>query len=406
MSRIDNILMKKKVLLVPAWYPSLEDPLLGSFFQEQMRLVQSEFDFKILIGKRTKIGKKNAIKQYLKSGSFNKIVRNDYQYEQKEQTFAIDYQYIKLLPTRFELNQYIYICKYFDSFFNELIQSNWKPDLIHIQSLSDTAVFACWIANKYNIPIILTEHNVYPFETNDFWGKKRKEVYSQVNKVLCTSQYVLRHLLVHNCTINQYSVIGNYVNDSMLPKLNRSSDIVNKIIFVASHPYCKDFDTLIFSIKELTLIKNEFIVHVVGFDEATDTGIEFKRKIQDLQLQKYFVLKGSKSRSEMVDEYAQNNILVSTSYSETFGLAVAEAILNGLPVVCTDSGGIREFVNDTNGAIVPIREPKAIALALVSLLDNLDKFNMSQMYESIQKKYGKEAFSEKLIIEYMESIQS
>jgi glycosyltransferase involved in cell wall biosynthesis len=404
MSRIDNISMKKKVLLVPAWYPSLEDPLLGSFFQEQMRLVQSEFDFKILIGKRTEIGKKKAIKQYLKSGSFNKIVRNDYQYEQKEQTFAIDYQYIKLLPPRFELNQYIYICKYFDSLFNELIQSNWKPDLIHIQSLSDTAVFACFIAQKYNTPIILTEHNVYPFDSNDFWGNKRKKVYNQVNKVLCTSHYVLRHLLVHNCEITKSSIIGNYVNDIVFTDHNWPDNKVTQILFVASHPYCKDFDTLISSVKELVLINLDFIVNVVGFDQATNTGVEFIRNVQEQRLEKYFVLKGRKSRVEMVQEYAQNTLLVSTSYSETFGLAIAEAILNSLPVVCTDSGGIREFVNEASGIIVPIKEPKEVAKAITSVLKNIDKYNTIQMHNSIRDNYGKEAFSKRLTIEYLQQI--
>lgn len=392
--------MKKKILLVPAWYPSLENPLLGSFFKEQMQLVQSEFDFKIMIGKRLEIGKKNVIKQYLKSGSIYKIVRNDFQYEQEVKTLAVDYQYIKLLPPRLELKQYKYLCKYFDSIYNELKQSDWKPDLIHIQSLSDTAVFANFIAQKYNIPIILTEHNVYPFDSNDFWGKKRNKVYNQVNRVLCTSHYVLRHLLVHNFEIPHYSIIGNYVNDSNLTYFKRSDSDINQILFVASHQYCKDFDTLILSVRELTLINLDFTVNVVGFDVASETGIEFKRKVQEQQLEKFFNLKGRISRDEMVHEYAHNTLLVSTSYSETFGLAVAEAILNGLPVVCTDSGGIREFVDESNGIIVPIREPKAVADAIEFVIGNIDKFDKKSMSINIVKRYGKDAFSMSIIKEY------
>jgi glycosyltransferase involved in cell wall biosynthesis len=392
--------MKKKILLVPAWYPSLENPLLGSFFKEQMQLVQSEFDFKIMIGKRLEIGKKNAIKQYLKSGSIYKIVRTDFQYEQEVKTLAVDYQYIKFLPPRLELKQYKYLCKYFDSIYNELKQSDWKPDLIHIQSLSDTAVFANFIAQKYNIPIILTEHNVYPFDSNDFWGKKRNKVYNQVNRVLCTSHYVLRHLLVHSFEISQYSIIGNYVNDSNLTYLKRSDSGINQILFVASHQYCKDFDTLILSVRELTLINLDFIVNVVGFDVASETGIEFKRKVQEQQLEKFFNLKGRISRDEMVHEYAHNTLLVSTSYSETFGLAVAEAILNGLPVVCTDSGGIREFVDESNGIIVPIREPKAVADAIEFIIGNIDKFDKKSMSINIVKRYGKDAFSMSITKEY------
>ena len=40
--------MKIKILMVPAWYPTKEDPIAGSFFKEQAEALTKHFDFFIL----------------------------------------------------------------------------------------------------------------------------------------------------------------------------------------------------------------------------------------------------------------------------------------------------------------------------------------------------------------------
>lgn len=62
------------------------------------------------------------------------------------------------------------------------------------------------------------------------------------------------------------------------------------------------------------------------------------------------------------------NVLVQPSTREGFGLAVAEAMAAGCPVVCTAVGGIPELVDhDSCGILVPPRDPTALALALTTL---------------------------------------
>ena len=47
----------------------------------------------------------------------------------------------------------------------------------------------------------------------------------------------------------------------------------------------------------------------------------------------------------MMDVFAESDIYVSTSYTESFPVAVREAMLASLPVVVTDVGGTRELVD-------------------------------------------------------------
>jgi glycosyltransferase involved in cell wall biosynthesis len=77
----------------------------------------------------------------------------------------------------------------------------------------------------------------------------------------------------------------------------------------------------------------------------------------------------------------------------------------GLPVVCTDSGGIRDFVNESNGIVVPLRDFQLFSDAIKEMILNVDKYDFKTMSEAIRKKYGKEAFTRKLLTEYHIALQ-
>ncbi|NPB04400.1 MAG: glycosyltransferase family 4 protein [Thermotogae bacterium] len=67
----------------------------------------------------------------------------------------------------------------------------------------------------------------------------------------------------------------------------------------------------------------------------------------------------------------KGTLLVSTSTYETFGVAIAEALACGKPVVWTDSGGPRDFLNETNSVLVKERTPQALAEAISEAISKL-----------------------------------
>ena len=63
------------------------------------------------------------------------------------------------------------------------------------------------------------------------------------------------------------------------------------------------------------------------------------------------------------------DVLALPSHEEPFGLAAAEALAAGTPVVATRSGGPEEMIEPgRNGELVPVGDPAALAEALASLL--------------------------------------
>ncbi len=63
------------------------------------------------------------------------------------------------------------------------------------------------------------------------------------------------------------------------------------------------------------------------------------------------------------------DLFVSPSHSESFGLAILDAMAAGKPVVATATDGAKELVGDQN-ALVPIKDPLALAEKIIWFLEN------------------------------------
>ncbi|MSS46634.1 glycosyltransferase family 4 protein [Cutibacterium sp. WCA-380-WT-3A] len=77
---------------------------------------------------------------------------------------------------------------------------------------------------------------------------------------------------------------------------------------------------------------------------------------------------GPQSRERIAQELAAADAFALASHAETFGVACAEALAAGLPVLTTACGGPQEFVNDSNGMVVPIGDVQALADGLHRVL--------------------------------------
>jgi glycosyltransferase involved in cell wall biosynthesis len=76
---------------------------------------------------------------------------------------------------------------------------------------------------------------------------------------------------------------------------------------------------------------------------------------------------------ERLDErYAASDLFVLATRQETYGMAVAEAIAHGLPVVSTDTGAIAEIVGSSAGLVVPPGDGEAFAAALAAVMRDRD----------------------------------
>ncbi len=387
---------KKKILLVPDGWPA-------NFFDEQMEAVSDLYEFKVLLGYRDVFGKKEAIRRFIT----NKL---EYFTVDSADIFRVNYAFINQLTPFLDRKQWKYLMHKFDECIS-IIYGEVKPDIIHIQQLSDTAVFICEWAKNNQVPVVMSEHLLYVRHQVNAFQRLKEQVFKQVNIVLCGSNYQYRNLLTNGIQFKKAEIIGNLIVDTFLPQIFRSQEGNRKIVFVASHLADKDIDVLLDAIKILKREHVEISLDIIGIEPdknyrvEVDSKYNLQKDIAKRNLSDMVHLKGRKNRQDLLESYQNYSFLVSSSLSETFGVGVAEAIANGLPVVCTDSGGIREFVDESNGIIVPIRNPQSLADAIKEMFEKRHLYNASEISEKIVTKYGTKAFRNKILQVYEDCLK-
>lgn len=128
--------------------------------------------------------------------------------------------------------------------------------------------------------------------------------------------------------------------------------------------------------RDLVLAANEIIKRhpkcrfvIAGKDNSIDH--KFRRELK--RLVKVFGLEDRFVWLDWLDDLSPllcaADIFVSPSHSESFGLAILEAMAAGTPVVAAATDGAKELLKGTN-ALVPIQDPLALADKVCEFLDD------------------------------------
>jgi glycosyltransferase involved in cell wall biosynthesis len=101
---------------------------------------------------------------------------------------------------------------------------------------------------------------------------------------------------------------------------------------------------------------------------APDTAAALQRQIADKGLRHRVTLTGE--IADLTPLYAQADLLVSSSRYEGFGMAIAEALAFGLPIVAARGGAVADVIPADAGVLVPADDPAALAAALRRVIED------------------------------------
>ena len=94
------------------------------------------------------------------------------------------------------------------------------------------------------------------------------------------------------------------------------------------------------------------------------------------------------------------DVFVSASHTESFGLAILEAMNAGCAVVSTETEGAKELLDEKTGKLVPVKDAVALAGAIGEFLE--DENLRITLGENSQKKARAEFSLEKMINQTVE----
>lgn len=103
-------------------------------------------------------------------------------------------------------------------------------------------------------------------------------------------------------------------------------------------------------------------------DPATARAL--RRQLQALALERRVTLHGELPAAALLESYRRADAFVLASYLEGYGMALADAVAHGLPVVSTTAGAIPETVSPDASVLVPPGDRPALTGALKNVIED------------------------------------
>lgn len=143
--------------------------------------------------------------------------------------------------------------------------------------------------------------------------------------------------------------------------------------------------------------KNTWVAYVIGAKSEAA-----KRRANALGLNVQFI--GKISESEMRECYRACDTYVTSTFDETFGRAVVEALAEGAEVVCTDLPVLRE-VSGGNAIYFPAGDAEALGHELYRLLQHPAQSDRQSIANKIRGNFSKQLMATKYINLYEAEIE-
>lgn len=280
-----------------------------------------------------------------------------------------------------------------------------KPDVLHLHLWNPGACRYGYLAAGKDLPIVTTEHD--PFELKGLKDKLKKKsnrrvaaaiAISEENKSLVESVWPElkgRVNLIHNGIDttwfeSQFLAMTEDERQEVREKKFGVSDDEKVVLTVATlHPR-KGLNYLIEAAGMFGDSMVKFVIVGSGPQEK-----ELKNLVRKSGLEDRVVFLGQ--QKSVARFFKASDVFVLPSLKEAFGLVLLEAMIAGLPVVATESGGVPDIVKQgETGLLVGARDALGLKQAVERVV--LDKKLAGRLGEA-GKKRVKEMFDAKVMAE-------
>ena len=375
------------ILLIPSWYSTPNNPVRGSFFNDQALALH-------------KIGHQvGMLVPPTKLRSWHGLAQTRAHWQQSPAQMSVEQHHgisvyrlpwwgwqAAILPwQRGKLGL---------AAFDEYCSREGVPDVLHGHSVLYGGYLAAYIGSKRGIPAVLTEHstnfiNGYILPPQ---GHFVRYTLRHTRRNLAVGA-ALAHALQAFASEQQVDIVANTIDtDFFKPGAQPLSKQPFIFSIIGSLIRRKGHKTLLEAFAS-AFHDADVILNIAG---EGPTRPELERQVQQLGLQSQVRFLGRLSREQVRDLIQTSHCIVSASTVETFGVTVIEALACGKPVVATISGGPEDIINADSGLLVPPDNPKALAAALVELRRTYANFDAEKIRAYCIARFSEEAVASQL----------
>lgn len=378
------------IMFIPSWYSNVRNKVHGSFFKEQALELQKA-GVKVTVAY-------NEVWPLTMLGKIHEEKGLKYNVEDGLKTYRYkNYNYIPKNPLMFKVFN-----KRMEKLYKEIVKKEGVIDIIHAQSSLWGGISAAYIAEKYNIPLVITEHS--SVERGPYVKKSYIpficDSYKKAQKVITVGNG-LKNEIESLSGRQDIEVIGNLVD---LSKFTIKKRIKNEKFIFFSLAFLegeKGFDTLIKSFAKK--FKDKEAVLYIGGDGSQRSWLEALTVENGVKDQIIFL--GALSRDDVSKWMNKCDCFVLPSRYETFGVVYIEALASGRPIIGALNGGAEDIINNLNGYLIPIDDIDILAEKMIEVYDNIESYDEEEIRIDCLKRFSPKVIVNKIISVYKEVLK-
>jgi len=378
---------RQRLLILTASYPDAESPINGIFIRDQAEVLGKIFDVLVYF---VKVVPLRPIVSSILSGSAAPQVHAD------DGVPIVAGVYHGRPDARRPVANRVAYLHWRRSVGAALRAWGGRPDVIH----AHVALPAGWLAVKLGkdlrVPVILTEHTG-PFSALLSEKGARGVVEDALTgpAALLAVSPALASSMRREFPDIQPQVLGNVVRTDFFTVRTREPSSSFRFAALALMVPGKGLEVLL-SAARMLLDCGCASFHIsIGGDGPERAKLE--RLSSELGLDRHVDFAGLLTRPQVRSLLQQADVFVLPSLGETFGVAMAEAMACGKPVIATRCGGPEFVVGPGDGILVAPDDPEALASAMRDACEGKFGWSATAIRDSVERRFGPAAFQAALL---------
>ena len=249
------------------------------------------------------------------------------------------------------------------------INENYDIEIAFHELLS-TKVISGSSNNTYKIAWIHTNIFLNKYKYQMFNNKFNLiKGYDCFDKIVCVSNNIKKSFDENTNLYHKSLTIYNFINSDLIKELsNEKCDLLKEknkflIVTIGRLETVKGYNKLCNVIKRLKNKYENIELWIIGEGSQREN---LEKYILDNRLEDNIKLLGFKENP--YNYLKQADLFISTSEVEGFSLAVAEAVILGLPVISTNTDGPREILDNGNYGLLINHDEQSIYYALEKVI--------------------------------------
>ncbi len=368
-------LKRFKVLTICSWYPNDLKPTLGNFVQKHAESIALYNDVVALsIFPSTE---ETAVRmQESKSKSLHEIVLY---YPKKTGGFK---------PFRL-IKNYFSHRKAFKMGYKRTKEIIGQPEIVHLNIVYPLGIWALWLKWRHKIPYIITENSSgFHVDSDHAYPKPilrlSKLIIRNAAYVLPVSQNLLKSMQKLSPN-SKFGTVSNVVDEHLFKETPKP--IIDEVKLIHISTGVDTIKNLSGMIRVMQALKLDF--PQVKLDIVSDGDIEYAKQLaNELVVNSTVTFHSTKTTAEVAEMIQSSHALLQFSNYENFPCVIAEAMMCGKPVLSSNVNGIPEHVKEINGMLVNRGDEEALKNAIVSFVENPNRFNSAQIREYAMKHFS------------------